>query len=225
MSLEPLNVFCELAGSTWTSVSSFFQAVISIFAIVNPIGNLPIFLSLTEDATAHERRRVLRLATLVAFAIIFVMAVGGTYLLHDFFNITLDEFRLAGGLLLIVVGILRIIEVPRYGSSAKEEAIPHHEKQARHTHMAISPIASPLLVGPGSIVVVMLIANRQGVIYSLAASAVCFVAVLAILNWAHIGYRIMGKVGTLAVGRVMNIFIAAIGVHFVVDSLRRIIQS
>jgi multiple antibiotic resistance protein len=201
-------------------VNGFFQAVVSIFAIVNPIGNLPIFVGLTEEAPLPEQRRVFRLATIVAFGIVVVMAIGGKYLLRDVFHISLDEFRLAGGVLLIVMGVLRVIELqPRH---ANHDDAGAGQLQAAYTRLAISPIASPLLVGPGSIVVVMLIADRSGVLFALAAAAVCFAMVLLILNWAHLAFRLMGKIGSLAVGRVMNIFIAAIGVHFVAESVRNI---
>ncbi len=200
-------------ASSW-DVETFIRAVISIFAIVNPVGNLPIFLGLTENAGPAERRRVFRLASIVALCIIVAMALGGKYLLHDVFNITFDEFRIGGGMLLIAIALVRIL-------SRSDKRMPLAPQQAvqEQTRIAVSPIASPLLVGPGSIITVMLIANNQGVLYALAASAVCFVLVALILHYAELAFRIMGPVGSMALGRVMDIFIMAIGVHFIVQSL------
>src|SRR5690606_15697671 len=78
-------------------------------AIVNPVGNLPVLIGLTEDYEPFERRKVLNLAGVAAFIIIVVMAVGGRYLLQYVFHIELAEFMFGGGLILIVVGIKSIL--------------------------------------------------------------------------------------------------------------------
>ena len=200
------------------AVTRFFNAVLSIFAIVNPIGSLPIFVSLTEDASVQERRRVFRLAGIIAFVIICVMAAGGNYLLNNVFGIGFEEFRFGGGLLLIVVGVQGILEKPvKHALTAVDPA----SRQSEQIRLAVSPIASPLLTGPGAIVTVMLIANREGVGYALAACLVCFAFVILILNYAHLVFKLLGKIGTLAIGRVMDIFIVAIGVNFIFGAVQK----
>jgi len=88
--------------------------------------------------------------------------------------------------------------------------------------LAVTPIASPLLVGPGSIVNVMLIDNQQGRLFALGACVVAFVGVILILNYAHVLYRLMGRIGALAVGRMMQIFIVAIGIKFCFGALAKV---
>jgi len=203
----------------WQSFNQFTQDLLSIFAILNPIGNLPIFLGLTEDATLHERRRVFRLACSIGLTIVAVMAIGGTFILHSFFQVSTDELRFGGGLLLIAFGGLAILR----GQTDRHPARLDGDKLVdANTRLAVSPIASPLLVGPGAIVVVMLLAQQSGALYALLASTICFALVALILHWAHWGYRLMGPVGTMAVGRVMNIFIVAIGVHFIFTSIKQV---
>ncbi|MCG3180099.1 MAG: hypothetical protein BIFFINMI_02453 [Phycisphaerae bacterium] len=194
---------------------SFFEAVLSIFAIVNPIGTLPVFAGMTEGMSPPLRRRVFRLAGLVAFCIIAIMAVTGRFIIDQVFHITLDEFALGGGLLLIVVGIYQMIV-----GLARHTGPPLDADQG--ARLAVTPLASPLLVGPGTIVTVMLIVSRHGPLYGLSASVVAFVFVMLVLHFSHHILKLMGRVGSIAVGRVMQIFIISIGVHFVVMALKRI---
>jgi multiple antibiotic resistance protein len=198
---------------------SFGEATLSIFAIVNPIGGLPTFIALTEDATTQERRRVFRLAGLTSLAMICVMALFGRFLLQYVFQIEIYQFAFAGGLLLVVIGIRGIVAGP---DQRKHLATDENERRMDQVRLAVTPIASPLLVGPGSIVNVMLIDNQQGRLFALGACVVAFVGVMLILNYAHVLYRLMGRIGSLAVGRMMQIFIVAIGIKFCFGALAKV---
>ena len=208
----------------WRSLNQFVQDIVSLFAILNPLGNLPIFLGLTREASVAQRRRMFRLATITGAAIVACMAIGGQFILNNFFQVSTDELRFGGGLLLIAIGALGIIhpETARPAVTVPADGVEGDSLHEAHRRLAISPIASPLLVGPGSIVVVMLMAQHSGALYALLAAGVCFFAVALILHWAHWGYKLMGPVGTMAVGRVMHIFIVAIGVHFIFSSIRTV---
>jgi multiple antibiotic resistance protein len=208
-------------------VRTFLESVVSIFAIVNPIGGLPLFLALTEDLTVPERRHLFRLAGVISLAIICVMAVAGRYLVTVVFHISFAEFMFGGGLILIVIGVLALVEKPE--TRRERVAMDPQERKLQEIRLAVSPIASPLLVGPGSIVTVMLIVARQseamhstfyGMLYGLAACLVAFAFVILILNYAGVAFRLMGTVGSIAVGRVMEIFIVALGANFVFTAIK-----
>jgi multiple antibiotic resistance protein len=92
-------------------------------------------------------------------------------------------------------------------------------RRRENAKLAVSPIAVPLLVGPGSIVTVMLASDQYGALFALAACIVTFVFVMLVLSFTHRAYRLMGRTGSLAIGRVMQIFIIAIGVKFCMRSL------
>jgi multiple antibiotic resistance protein len=201
---------------------SFGEAALSIFAIVNPIGGLPTFIALTEDATAQERRRVFRLAGLTSLVMICVMALFGRFLLHDVFQIDIHQFAFAGGLLLVVIGIRGVLVTPEH---RKNLAVDENERHMAQVRLAVTPIASPLLVGPGSIVNVMLIDNQYGRLFALGACVAAFVGVILILNYAHVLYRLMGRIGALAVGRMMQIFIVAIGIKFCFGALAKVFPA
>ncbi len=192
----------------------------AIFAIVNPIGSLPFLVALTQGTNPHQRKRLIRIAGVTALAIVCVIAVAGNFLLTHMFQVKIPEFAFGGGLLLIVVGIKSILEEP-----TQEEVKPSAELDNRRIVMAVSPIACPLLVGPGTIVTTLLIASGHGVLYALAACLTAFVFVILILNYSHVLFKVMGPVITLAVGRIMDIFIVAIGVQFLFNALRDVFPA
>jgi multiple antibiotic resistance protein len=195
------------------SIITFLQAVLSLFAIVDPIGGLPVFLGLTHGATDSERRRVFTIAVITAFLVILSFALAGSYIMRHVFHISLYEFTFAGGLLLVVVGIREMLSSPGPGAR-DEQKHPEPERQHRLHALAISPIACPLLAGPGTIVAVMLFERQYGLLFAVALCVVVFSATMLILAFGGAISRLIRPVGMLAVARIMQIFIIAIGVHF-----------
>jgi multiple antibiotic resistance protein len=195
------------------NVLSFLQAALSLFAIVDPIGGLPVFIALTEGISDSERRRIFRFAVIIAFLLIVAFALVGSYVMSHIFHISLSEFTFAGGLLLVVVGIREMIVTGDLESGvlggADSQAKEHH-----YQAVAVSPIACPLLAGPGTIVTVILFQGQYGQLFSVSVCTVVFALTAVILNFASRISRLIGKVGMLAVARIMQIFIIAIGVHF-----------
>jgi multiple antibiotic resistance protein len=200
-------------------IRRFSEAVISVFAIVNPVGSLPLLISLTEGAEERQRKRLVRIASLAAVGIICVVAIAGHFLLSTVFNLEIAQFTLGGGLILMAFGIQDILGArsdPRPNSAQAEQA---------RLAMAVSPIACPMLVGPGAIVTTMLIAQNHGVFYALGACLCAFVFVTIILNFSRVLYRFLGPIATLAVARVMQIFIVAIGARFVINALKELFPA
>lgn len=186
----------------------FFQAVVAIFAVVDVIGGLPVFISLVEPYPVVDRRRILRLGGIVALIMICIMGLGGKYLL-DLFKIRFESLMFGGGLLLMVIGIQNIL-----GRSESVSRQNGASRQYGWIGVAVSPLACPLLAGPGALVTVMLLVESHGPLFAIAATLTAFAFVLLILNYAHLVSRVLGRIGTLAVQRVMQIFIVAIGVNF-----------
>lgn len=195
---------------------AFGEASLSIFAIVNPIIGLPSFISLTEDITPQERRRVFRLAGVVALLMICAMTLFGRFLLSAVFQIEISQFAFAGGLLLITIGLRGVLVGPEQRSGNVPEET---DRRMAHVSLAVTPLATPLLVGPGSIVNAMLIDSQHGHLFALGACVAAFSVVILFLNYTHLLYRFMGRVGVLVIGRMMQIFIVAIGVKFCFNAI------
>lgn len=208
----------------WEIVRVFLESVISLFAIVNPIGNLPIFAGVTQDMSPRDSRRLLQVAAVVGFAVVCIMGIGGKFILSHVFNVNMSEFMFGGGILLVVIGVRNIIS-SRIETEGVGIASQVSDLLDRRLHMAVSPIAIPLLVGPGAIATGMLVADQRGMTYALMTFVATFVLVGLVLRYSAILYRVIGKLGTLAIGRLMQIFIVAIGAHFVFKALRDILPT
>jgi multiple antibiotic resistance protein len=201
-------------------VLAFMQSILFLFAIVDPVGGIPIFIGLTEGVDDRERRRVLRFAVLTALVLVVAFALVGSVIMSHVFRISMSEFTFAGGLLLVVVGIRDIVTSghPRMMPGDRDEGAM--QRSLRLHALAVSPIAIPLLAGPGTIVTVILFQGQYGHIFALAVCLAVFALTFVILNFAGVIARIIGPVGMLAVSRVMQIFIIAIGVSFMFRGLR-----
>ena len=198
---------------------AFLQAVLSLFAIVDPVGGIPIFLVLTDGLSDPERRKILRFAVLTAFVLIVAFALAGSAVMKYVFHISLSEFTFAGGLLLVVVGIREMMHTSR-GERPAAQQVDDRRKRSHYQALAVSPIAVPLLAGPGTIVTVILFQGQYGQLFAIAACVVVFALALAILHYSALISRLIGQVGMLAVTRIMQIFIIAIGVRFMFMGLR-----
>ena len=126
------------------------------------------------------------------------------------FQIRVDELRIAGGILLMVLSVYEIV-FTRPGE--------HHGSPGRIKELGVVPMAVPLLVGPGSIVTAILILDRDGWLIALAALVANLAIAFVVIRSSVVLARVMGPVGTLVVARVLWIFIAAIAVHFVVAGI------
>jgi multiple antibiotic resistance protein len=198
----------------WEEIREFSKAAISIFAIVNPVGALPLLMGITEGEEPRQRKRLVRVASVAALAVISVTAVAGDFLMETVFQVHINQFTLGGGILLIVFGIRNMLVPP---TALKAESAS--ESEHRKVLLAVSPIACPLLVGPGAIVTAMLISRQHSPLYALGACLAAFVFVALILNFSHVLYRVLGPIVTLAVGRILQIFIVAIGTQFIVRAV------
>lgn len=205
-----------IAAEFNTLASGFIESAISIFAIVNPIGNIPVFMGLTEDYSPPERRRILCTAGITALVLILIMGLLGRFVLQYVFHIGMDEFMFGGGVLLIVVGVSNILK----GVTESKTCMNNTDRLSKSIQLAISPIGCPLLVGPGSIVTTMLIIQKQGLFFGILATLAAFLFVLLIIMHADRIGRLIGRIGMLAIGRIMQIFIIAIGTGFIFRSLK-----
>jgi multiple antibiotic resistance protein len=187
-------------------ISELIKAAIALFIIVDPLGNIPIFVGLTENMAINQRKKVFNVATLVAFVLLLVFAFTGNEIL-TIFGISIESFEVAGGILLLIIAIRILIS----GSM--------HEHAETPESMGAVPIAIPLLVGPGAITTTIF--NLQ--VYNTAVTIAAVVIVLSI-TWVilrFIGriYRFLGKTGSVVIARVMALMIAAIAVQYILTGI------
>ncbi|MCI4350882.1 MAG: MarC family protein [Thermoplasmata archaeon] len=199
----------------------FFLAVtVSVFAIVDPFGALPFFVGLTDGFTEADRAVVLRRAVIVLGATLALFALAGRFLFAAF-GFTLAAFEIAGGILLFLVAYEML-----QGQMARAKMTPQDREEAlaRRDEISIVPLGIPLLAGPGAISTVLIYAGTAGadpvaLFATLIAVAITTGATFVVLRFGHPIFRAMGRLGVMALTRVMGLILAAVGVQFVINGV------
>lgn len=196
------------------AIAFFFYAFASIFIIVNPIGGLITFISLTADMSAPERKEIAKRSVAVACGLAIVFAIAGELILR-FFDVTVDCLRVAGGVLLFIVALDMLhARVSRESVTAEEV-----RDAAKKDDVSVFPIAMPLLTGPGAITTVIVVIRTAKTLELklIAIGAILLTFALAYLafRFANKINRILGVSGSLVVTRVMGLLLGAIAVDFI----------
>jgi multiple antibiotic resistance protein len=206
----------ELQQSAYVRFS--LLAVSSIFFLVDPFAALPTFLAVTAGANATRRRRMALKASLTAWVALSAFALVGRYL-FKMFGITLPAFEIAGGIILLLIG-LDMLEAKR---SATQEASGDTAAAAAKEDAGIVPLGIPMLAGPGSITSVMVLVGQAqndwqiGIILMAIAmtAAVCF---FVLGNSDRVG-RVLGDTGIRILVRIMGLLLVALAVQYFVNGL------
>lgn len=194
----------------------FGTVLVAFFAIMNPIANAPLFVALTEGLEADVRRQVALRAVILAFLIVAVFAIGGRTI-FDLFGITLPAFRIAGGGLVALVGYHMLQGRTSSVHAPRDEA--GEEGRDAALGIAVSPLALPVLAGPGTIATAMNYASESTipeVVRVLAAfGLVCVVTWAAFVGGPALT-RFLGKNAIDVVTRLMGLILAVVGVQMLI---------
>lgn len=190
----------------------------SLFVIVDPIGLIPAFLAMTEHNSIKERVRMAMIASITAFSILILCQILGQRLLTTF-GITLPAFEIAGGIILLIVA-LDMLQAKR--TAVKET---HEETdEGIHKHdVAITPMAIPMLAGPGAITAVILLTNqaRDITYHTVLGSNILVVSILifVILRFAAMRAAMLSVIALKIMSRLMGLLLAALAVQFILNGL------
>lgn len=197
--------------------TEYTKIFISLFAIIDPVGIIPIIIAFTAGMTAQKRERVGRMASLSVLGILLAALLLGEALL-EFFGISIHSFRTAGGILLLLMSITMLI-------GDKPAISPNESTDGDATaSVAIVPLSTPLLAGPGAISTVILDAHKANVPGHYLAMALILI-LLSLTVWltflvAPWISRRLGKIGSNIFTRLMGLLLAAIAVEFIAGGLR-----
>jgi multiple antibiotic resistance protein len=202
--------------------SALVKAFAALFAIMNPIGNMPIFLSVTEGKSPAERSRIALVASVAVATILIVCVLVGAELLAAF-GISVAALRTAGGLIILSIAFSLL--------NAKPSGI-HHDADAdpgAKESPAIYPLALPLLAGPGAIATLIVFAHdaHGGMAYAGLIAVVLVMAVLLYLGMrlAVPASNLLGPAGMNIITRVMGIILAAIAVEMIFAGARVLLKG
>ncbi|HMK95465.1 MAG TPA: MarC family protein [Candidatus Limnocylindrales bacterium] len=182
-------------------ISELIRATIALFVIVDPFGNIPIFIGLTEKISDEQKKKTYNTAVLVAAVLLLLFAFTGQGI-FEVFGLSIDSFEVAGGILLLIIAVRILIS-------------GFHEITESPESLGAVPIAMPLLVGPGAITTTILNLQAYGIAITILAVIIVLTITWIILRYINGIYRILGKTGSLVIARVMALVIAGIAVQYI----------
>ncbi|PID58771.1 hypothetical protein CSB45_01875 [candidate division KSB3 bacterium] len=183
------------------------------FAIMNPIANTPVFLGLTGDESRENKQKIAKTATVTAFFIVLGFIIAGKYI-FDLFGITIPAFKITGGILIFYVGFEMLM--------SKKSAV-HSQDSEDAGNIAVSPLAIPILAGPGTIVTAMNYVTHAT--FSHITIVIAIFAVMILLTYlafslSDLILKILGHNLITVIGKLMGLILAIIGTGMVISGIQ-----
>lgn len=183
-------------------------------AIMNPISNMPIFLSLTEGADKKTKQNINRRAVLIAFIIVAIFVVLGKFI-FGLFGITIPAFKITGGILIFFVGFEML--------QSKKSNVKHLKDANVDEDIAVSPLAIPILAGPGTIVTAMNYSSSGSYIHIgiviLIFGLMCIIT-YTVFRLSELIERSLGQNVIKVIGKIMGLIIAIIGTSMIIEGIK-----
>jgi multiple antibiotic resistance protein len=205
LAMLPKGGIADWAGP----VGSIVHHSLLLFAVINPIGNIPVYVDLTRELERRDRARVMNLAVLIAFFVVVVFSLFGDWSLAYLFNVNVSELEIAGGILLFLIALRGILSY----SAAYE-----HPKD--RVMVAVFPIAFPIMVGPGALTVTIITTQSIGQVPMIFTAIGAFALVFLIARNADRLMRLVGPYAGTMIAKLLYIFLAAKAVGMVLDGVR-----
>lgn len=198
------------------SLALFIASFSGLFAIMNPIAMTPFFITITKEADEKTKKEVALKSTVVAFAVVAVFVISGSYL-FQFFGITIPGFKIFGGLLIAMVG-LEMVQSKKPSTKNTKIALKNFD-----LGQAISPLATPILAGPGTIVTAMNYVDSNHPI-SIITTVLSFALVSTLTYFAfRSSDYIVKKIGDnviQVIAKIMGLIIGVIGIDMFISGIK-----
>ena len=202
----------------------YLKVFVALIALVNPLGVLPMFISLTHDFTKAQKKNAIRAASLTVVAVIVVCALLGEHIIK-FFGISTASLQVSGGLLILLMALNMLNAQPGGARTTMEE---RDEAEHKHT-IGVVPLGIPLLTGPGAMSTVIVMAHNakrtMDYLVIIGSGVVIAALVWLTLQMAQPIARTLGRIGINIATRIMGLLVAAVAVEFVVDGLTTMIPA
>ncbi len=202
----------------------YVKSLIGILAVVNPLGAIPIFLSLSGDRTTKEKNKI-SITSATSVAVILLVSLWSGELILSFFGISISAFRAAGGLLILLMAISML--------HAKQSNVRQNQSESNESlekeNIAVVPLAIPLMAGPGAISLVIIDAHKAtGLIEKLMLSADIIIVAALVFIALKLASPIGNKLGTTGLNiatRIMGILLAAIAIEMLAAGLVKLLPG
>ena len=199
-------------------------AFLTVFIIVNPLGNTPVVLAITEEHTIAERKQIVRRASLVMVGVLCLFTLLGQYIL-DFFHLSIAAIAISGGIILFLIA-LDMIQAERI----KVKTRPEEESEAMAKEdVSVVPLGIPILAGPGSITTVIILASQSEsfVQLGIVVAAIFLTGLIAyfVLSKSAFILKLVGRTGVNVGTRLMGLLLCALAVQFVINGIYDIVPD
>lgn len=191
-------------------------AAVALIAVLNPFGNLPQFISMTEGLDTQTRKKLFKNIVITAFFIVFIFLLSGSFIMNFLFRVSLDDVRVAGGLILIVMSLKGLL----FSSATQDFS---HYKNLEFDELfkrTIIPMAFPMLVGPGTLATVIVIAEDKSMVIAIASVFAAFLFLFVLFYFAAMIERILGKLVLYIFSRIALVFIIAMGTRMIIAGFK-----
>ncbi len=212
-------------------ISLVLNFFIAVLAILNPIGNVPIFLEHVNEDSSEVQKNIAKLMGVAIFIIVIFFYFTGQPFLH-LFGITIPAFRIAGGILILMIGIRMLHGKPKFeneGLASETQSQNAFREAKKKLSSIIVPVATPIFVGPGTITTVILFSQRaHGIltntfmIFALICACTIIAVILYMSRWF---FKILGSNGMQIVSRTMGLILCAIAVQFAIDGMAQLLPN
>jgi|TARA_R110002051_G_scaffold137916_2_gene210523 multiple antibiotic resistance protein len=184
------------------------------FAITNPISNMTVFLSLTQGADKKTKEDINKRANIIAFIIVLVFVLLGKYI-FELFNISIPAFKITGGILIFYIGFEML--------QSKQSNVKNIKHVNIDENIAVSPLAIPILAGPGTIVTAMnFVSSAQPVHIAIVIGIFAFMSLLTYFTFrlSNLIVRLVGYNVISVIGKIMGLIIAIIGTGMIIEGIK-----
>jgi multiple antibiotic resistance protein len=195
-------------------------AFTSLFTLINPLGTMPVFMAMTSELSVEERNRTARKASVVAFFTIIAFALTGQ-LLFNFFGISVNSFRVVGGVIFFIMGMDML------QARLSQVKIRDNEVKSYVSDISITPLAIPMICGPGAITTVILLMEDANTV---SKKLTLFISVFLIILLTYVILyssskliKLLGQTGINVMMRIMGLIVMVIAVEFFFSGLKPII--
>ncbi len=198
-----------------------YKPLIALLAIVNPIGVVPFFIHFTQNFSAEQRKRTIKVSAFTAFLVVSISALAGLQII-TFFGISLPSFQVGGGTLLLISSLQMLNAQPAEGR--KEDVTEGAHKVDTGASIAVVPLTIPLLTGPATISTMVIYADKTREWWQLAVlvgyGVVVGLATLAVFSASGRIAKALGTTGINIMTRLMGLILAALAVELLTDGLK-----
>jgi len=206
-------------------ITVYFTVFAALFSVVNPLGTMPVFIGVTENNTPAERKLTALRASIYMLIILTVSYFAGKFIIQ-FFGISIESLRIAGGLIITTSGFALLT-----GNFSKHKGMDktiQDEARAKEDS-SLTPLAIPMLAGPGSIsLLISLNENYSDLLYTLIVfltiPSIALVTYL-ILRSSNFIFSKMGASGLNSISRIIGFIVIAIGIEYIITSIKVLVQQ